>query len=135
MQIQPYLFFEGRADEAIAFYTETLGAEVKMLMRYKDAPDQSMVTPESKDKIMHASLRIGETMVLASDGHCAGKQDFKGFGLALNAATDADSERLFAALSVGGEVRMPMDKTFFSSRFGMVTDRFGVLWLIMTATA
>lgn len=132
MQIQPYLFFDGRCEEAIAFYTEAVGAEVKMLMRFKDAPDQSMVKPESKEKVMHASLQIGETMVLASDGHCSGTTDFKGFGMALSTATDADTERLFTALGVGGTVRMPLEKTFFSSRFGMVVDRFGVLWMIMT---
>lgn len=135
MQIQPYLFFEGRCDEAIAFYKDALGAQVPVLMRYKDAPDQSMVKPESKDKVMHASLQIGETMVMVSDGHVSGQPDFKGFGLALNAATDADSERIFTALSAGGEVRMPLEKTFFASKFGMVTDRFGVLWMVMTANA
>ena len=133
MQVQPYLFFDGRCEEAIAFYKHTLGAEVKTLLRYKDAPDQSMVKPESKDKVMHAGLQIGETELAASDGHCTGQPDFKGFGLVLTAATDAESERLFTALSPGGEVRMPMDKTFFASRFGMVTDRFGVLWMVMTA--
>jgi PhnB protein len=132
MQIQPYLFFDGRCDEAIAFYTQAVGAEVKMLMRYKDAPDQSMVKPETKDKIMHASLQIGETNVLASDGHAAGQPDFKGFGMALSAETDEESERVFIALGAGGTVAMPMEKTFFSSRFGMVTDRFGVLWMVMT---
>ncbi len=134
MQIQPYLFFDGRCDEAIAFYQEALGAEVKMLLRYKDAPDQAMVKPETKDKVMHASLQIGETNVLASDGHATGQPDFKGFGMALSAATDADSERLFTALGVGGTVAMPMEKTFFASRFGMVSDRFGVLWMVMTRT-
>jgi len=132
MQIQPYLFFDGRCEEAIAFYKETLGAEVQMLLHYKDAPDQSMVKPETKDKVMHASLRIGETDVNASDGHCTGQPDFKGFGLALTAATDADSKRIFTALGAGGEVRMPMEKTFFASSFGMVSDRFGVLWMVMT---
>jgi PhnB protein len=132
MQIQPYLFFDGRCEEAIAFYQQALGAEVKMLMRYKDSPDQAMVKPETKDKVMHASLQIGETEVLASDGHAAGHPDFKGFGMALSAKTDADSERLFKALSDGGTVAMPMEKTFFSSRFGMVNDRFGILWMVMT---
>jgi len=132
MQIQPYLFFDGRCEEAIAFYKETLGAQVQMLLHYKDAPDQSMVKPETKDKVMHASLRIGETDVNASDGHCTGQPDFKGFGLALTAATDADSKRIFTALGAGGEVRMPMEKTFFASSFGMVSDRFGVLWMVMT---
>jgi PhnB protein len=132
MQIQPYLFFDGRCEEAIAFYKEAVGAEVKMLMHYKDAPDQSTVKPETKDKVMHASLQIGETMVLASDGHATGQPDFKGFGMALTAETDTESERLFNALGAGGTVAMPMEKTFFASRFGMVSDRFGVLWMVMT---
>jgi PhnB protein len=134
MQIQPYLFFDGRCEEAIAFYKQAVGAEVQKVLHYKDAPDQSMVKPETKDKVMHASLRIGETEVNASDGHCTGQPDFKGFGLALTAATDADSKRIFTALSAGGEVRMPMEKTFFASSFGMVSDRFGVLWMVMTRT-
>jgi PhnB protein len=139
MNIRPYLFFEGRCEEAIGFYRDSLGAEVRMLLRYKDAPeqspDQSTVKPENAEKIMHASLQIGETMVLASDGHVSGQPAFNGFGLTINVATDAEAERIFTALGVGGTVRMPMEKTFFASRFGMVSDRFGVLWLIMAGGA
>ncbi|HEU5017431.1 MAG TPA: VOC family protein [Pseudolabrys sp.] len=131
MQVQPYLFFDGRCDEAIEFYKAHLGATVEMLMRYKEAPDQSRVTPESRDKIMHASLRIGDTRVLASDGHCAGKPNFQGFSLAVTAKDEADAERIFKGLSAEGEVRMPMEKTFFSPRFGMVADKFGVGWMVM----
>jgi PhnB protein len=130
MEIQPYLFFDGRCDEAIAFYQNALGAEVTMLMRFKDAPEASIVPPESKDKVMHANLRIGGTTVLASDGRCMGEPNFQGFALSLTAADVAEAERLFAALGDGGEVRMPLAKTFFSPSFGMIADRFGVTWMV-----
>jgi PhnB protein len=128
MQIQPYLFFDGRCDEAIEFYRSSLGAEVTMLMRYKDSPEP--VSHGSPDKVMHANLRIGETTVLVSDGRCLGQPSFQGFALSLTAAGESEAERLFAALGEGGQVQMPMSKTFFSLRFGMITDRFGVLWMI-----
>jgi PhnB protein len=133
MQIQPYLFFEGRCEEAIEFYRSALGAEVAMLMRFKDSPEPpqpGMTPPGSENKIMHTSFRIGETTVMASDGHCSGKPSFQGFSLSLTVPLDAEAERLFAALADGGQVQMPLTKTFFSSRFGMVADRFGVSWMI-----
>jgi PhnB protein len=134
MLVQPYLFFDGRCDEAITFYQSALGAEVTMLMRYKDSPcppQPGMIPPGSEDKVMHASLRIGETVVMASDGHCQGKPSFQGFSLSVTAANEAEADRVFAALSDGGEVRMPLGKTFFSPRFGMVADRFGVSWMVI----
>ncbi len=135
MQVQPYLFFDGRAEEAIEFYKKALGAEVNMLMRWKDMPekpkDPGMVPPGSENKIMHASLRIGEATVMASDGQCKGKPSFQGFALTLNAANETEADRLFGALSDGGQVQMPMGKTFFSPRFGMVADRFGVSWMVI----
>jgi PhnB protein len=133
MQIQPYLFFDGKCEEAIAFYRSALGAEVTMLMRFKDSPEPpspGMIPPGSENKVMHASLRIGETVVMASDGHCAGQPSFQGFALSLTVPDEAAAERFFAALKDGGEVRMPLAKTFFSPRFGMVTDRFGVCWMV-----
>jgi PhnB protein len=133
MQIQPYLFFDGRCDEAIAFYRAALGAEVAMLMRFKDCPDPAMVPPGGADKVMHAALRIGETTVLASDGRCRGEASFDGFALSLTAADEAAAERLFAALGDGGAVQMPLAKTFFSPRFGMLIDRFGVSWMVYVA--
>ena len=133
MQIQPYLFFDGRCEEAIDFYSRTLGAEVTMLMRFKESPDQSMVTPESKDKVMHASLRIGDATVLASDGRCMGNPSFQGFALSFTAANEAEAKRLFAALGEGGQVQMPLAKTFFSPSFGMVADQFGVGWMVYVA--
>lgn len=131
MQVEPYLFFEGRCDEAIEFYRQALGAEVTMLMRYKESPDPGMCQPGLEDKVMHASLRIGKTTVLVSDGRCAGPPVFQGFALTLAVADEAEAERLFAALEGGGKVMMPLTRTFYSPRFGMVTDRFGVLWMII----
>ena len=130
MQIQPYLMYEGRCEEAIAFYRGALGAEVTMLMRFKDSPDPGMVPPGAEDKVMHASFRIGETTVLASDGRCGGPASFQGFSLSLTVPNEAEAERLFGALGDGGQVQMPLTKTFFSPRFGMVADRFGVSWMV-----
>lgn len=131
MQVQPYLFFDGRCDDAIEFYKKTLGAEVAMLMRWKDSPDPSMCTPDNANKVMHSSLKIGETRVMASDGRNTGNPDFKGFALSLNAKDKADADRMFNALSDGGQVTMPIGETFFSPRFGMVADKFGVNWMII----
>jgi PhnB protein len=133
MHVQPYLFFDGRCDEAIEFYRRVLGAEVTMLMRFKEGPDPGMVQPGTENKVMHSSLRIGETTVLASDGRCMGQPSFQGFSLSLTVPSDAEAERLFAALADGGQVQMPLARTFFSSRFGMVADRFGVPWMIVVA--
>jgi PhnB protein len=136
MQVQPYLFFDGRCEEAIEFYKRALGAEVTMLMRYKDGPEPAqpgMIPPGAENKVMHASLKIGDSVVMASDGHCLGKPNFEGFSLSVSVSNDAEAERRFAALADGGQVRMPLAKTFFASRFGMVADRFGVGWMIRVA--
>lgn len=135
MKIEPYLFFDGRCEEAIEFYRQTVGAEVIMLMRFKDTPEaggRANVPAENEDKIMHSTLRIGESTVMASDGHCLGKPNLQGFSLSLTAPDDAEAERLFAALGDGGTVHQPLIKTFFASRFGMVADRFGVQWMVLT---
>ena len=134
MQVEPYLYFEGRCDEAIEFYRKALGAEVTMLMRYKDSPEPhqpGMIPPGAENKVMHVSFKIGETTLMASDGMCSGKPDFKGISLTLSVSNDNEAERLFAALGDGGKVQMLLTKTFFSSRFGMVADRFGVSWMIL----
>ena len=131
--VQPYLFFDGRCDEALEFYRSALDAEVTMLMRFKDSPEPSMCQPGSENKVMHASFQIGETTMLASDGRCEGKPGFEGFALSLTVANEADADRLFASLSDGGNVQMPLTKTFFSPRFGMVADRFGVSWMVLVA--
>jgi PhnB protein len=134
MLLQPYLHFDGRCDEAIAFYREKLGAEVAMLMRFKDAPGPaSMVPPGCEDKVMHAHLRIGGADMLASDGRCQGTPQFQGFSLSLITSSEAEAERMFTALSDGGTVQMPLSKTFFSPGFGMVADRFGVPWMVYVA--
>jgi PhnB protein len=136
MQVQPYLFFDGRCEEAVEFYRRALGAEVTMLMRFKDSPEPhepGLVPPGAEDKVMHTSFRIGETTVMASDGQCLGQQNFQGFSLSLTVPNEAEAERLFAALANGGQVQMPLTKTFFASRFGMVADRFGVSWMIVVA--
>ncbi len=136
MLIQPYLFFEGRCEEAAEFYRNKLGAEVVMLMRYKDGPQPAqpgMIPPGAENKVMHMNLRIGDSTVLASDGHCSGKTSFQGFSLSLTARDDAEAERMFTALTDGGQVQMPLGKTFFSSSFGMLADRFGVNWMIYVA--
>jgi PhnB protein len=136
MEIRPYLFFDGTCEQAIEFYRKALGAELEMLMRFKDSPEPpapGMVPPGAEDKVMHASLRIGGTTVMASDGHCLGRPSFQGFSLSLTVADEAEAERLFAALSDGGQVQMPLSPTFFSPRFGMVADRFGVSWMVHVA--
>ena len=133
MHVQPYLFFDGRCEEALEFYGKKLGAEVTMLMRFKESPEPpqpGMVPPGSGDKVMHAGFRVGDTTLMASDGHCQGKPTFQGFTLSLTVPNDAEADRLFTALSDGGKVQMPLAKTFFSPRFGMVADRFGVSWMV-----
>ena len=131
MQIQPYLFLEGRAEEAIEFYKTSVGAKVEMMMRFKEAPDQSMISPGSGEKVMHGAIKIGDSIVLLSDGRNSGRPNFQGFSLTLYPKDEAEADRLFGALSAGGEVRMPMDKTFFAKRFGMLADKFGVGWMII----
>jgi PhnB protein len=133
--VQPYLFFDGRCEEAVEFYRKALGAEVEMLMRFKDSPEppQPGCAPGAPDKVMHASFRIGETTVMASDGRCEGKPSFQGFSLSLTVPTETEADRLFNTLADGGQVQMPLLKTFFSPRFGMVADRFGVSWMIYVA--
>ena len=131
--IEPYLFFDGRCEEAVEFYRKKLGAEVMMLMRYKDSPDPGMCPPAAGDKVMHASFRVGDRTVLASDGRCEGRPSFQGFSLSLTVSDEAEAERLFASLGDGGQVQMPLMKTFFSPRFGMVADRFGVSWMVYVA--
>lgn len=138
MQVQPYLFFDGRCEEAIEFYRKSLGAEVQMLMRFKDAPKdacpQGGFPAGTENKVMHGSLQIGSSMVLVSDGRNTGKPNFQGFGLTLEAANDAEAKRLFDALNDGGQVQMPLGKTFYASSFGMVADKFGVLWMVIVPT-
>jgi len=136
MKVEAYLFFNGRCEEAVEFYKKALGAEVTMLMRFKDSPEPQppgMVPPGWEGKIMHASLRIGETVVMASDGCADAQPNFQGFSLSLAMANDAEVNRAFTALADGGQVRMPLTKTFWSPCFGMLADRFGVGWMVSVA--
>lgn len=135
MKIQPYLYFDGRAEEALDFYKQVLGAEVLFLMRFKDSPVPTSGQPDNANKIMHASFRIGETILNASDGNCKGEAKFAGISLTCQTGSAEDAERIYAALLEGGQVQMPMHETFFSPRFGMVADRFGVSWLVMVDQA
>jgi len=137
MQVQPYLFLDGRCEEAIEFYKKAIGAEVLMLMRYKDSPEpcpSGKMPPGVENKVMHASVQIGSSTVLLSDGHCQGQPKFQGFSLTLGVSNEAQADRAFAALGEGGQVTMPLGKTFFSPKFGMLTDRFGVGWMVIVET-
>ena len=132
-QLQPYLFFEGRCEEAARFYESAVGAKVERLIRFKDSPDPSLCGSNQENKIMHMNLRIGDHTIMASDGQCQGNQLFQGFALSLTVTGEAEADRRFNALAEGGHVLQPLMKTFFSPRFGMVTDRFGVSWMIHAA--
>lgn len=133
MQVQQYLFFDGKCEEAIEFYKKTLGAKVDMMMRYKDNPDPQpgSCPPGAENKVMHAAMHIGDSLVMASDGMNGGKPEFKGFSLSVDAKDEAEAKRLFGALGQGGHVTMPLTKTFFSPSFGMVADKFGVNWMVI----
>jgi PhnB protein len=133
MQVQAYLFFNGRCEEAIEFYKQAIGAEQLMLMRNDQSPQPAppgMLPPGSEKKVLHSALKIGESTVMFSDGYNDGNTQFKGLSLSLSVETQAEAERVFAALSAGGKVDLPLGKTFWSPCFGMLTDRFGVGWMI-----
>jgi len=133
--IQPYLFFGGRCEEALAFYGTALGAQVDMLMFHKDSPEPpppGMLQPGFENKVMHATFHIGGNTLMASDG-CGEAPSFSGFSLSLAVPTEAEANRAFAALADGGQVKMPLTKTFWSPCFGMLTDRFGIGWMVNIA--
>jgi PhnB protein len=131
MQIEPYLFFEGRTEEALEFYQQKLGAKIVAVIRYKENPEPKYNPPNSDNKVMHALFSIGDSKVMASDGNCTGKPSFQGFSLTFNAADEGDARRRFSALAEGGQVNLPLGETFFAKSFGMVADRFGVNWMVM----
>jgi PhnB protein len=137
MKVEPYLFFDGRCEEAIEYYTKAIGAKVENVIRFKDSPEQPVGTmpPGSDNKIMHASFVLGESRISCSDGMCQGKPVFQGVSLVIETRDDAEAERVFKALADGGAVHQPLIQTFFSSRFGMLADKFGVAWMVMTAQA
>lgn len=128
--VQPYLFFGGRCEEALEFYRNAIGAEVQMLTRYNESPEPSSMPECFHDKVMHASVRVGATTFMASDGMCEGPATFEGFSLSVTVPDAAEAERVFGALSDGGLVTMPLEKTFWSRKFGMLQDRFGVGWMV-----
>jgi PhnB protein len=131
VHVQPYLFFDGRCEEAMTLYRDVLGAEVSCLMRFGDSPDPAMLKPGTAEKVMHATFRLGDLEVMASDGECNGRAAFQGFSLSVTMPTDEAADRAFARLGEGGQVQMPMARTFFARRFGMVADRFGVSWMVL----
>jgi PhnB protein len=131
MEVQPYLIFDGRCEEALEFYKKAIGAEVVRVLRFKEGPPP--VQPGLEIKIMHSTFRVGVTTIMASDGYAKGNPRFEGFSLSLSAANDAEAERLFNALAEGGEVRVPLAKSFFASKFGMLADKFGVGWMVITS--
>ena len=130
MSVQPYLFFNGRCEEALEFYHSAVGAEVEMLSHFKDAPEPGMTQPGMENKVMHASFRIGETILMASDGRCDGQPRFEGFSLSIIVPDEEKAETVFNALADGGEITMPLEKTFWAPKFGMLEDRFGVGWMV-----
>ena len=135
MQVQAYLSFGGRCEEALAFYKQAIGAEVTMMMRWKESPDLAMkAQPGREEKIMHAAFKVGETTLMADDGMGPEKAEFKGFTLSINVPDDAEAKRVFAALGEGGSVQMPLMKTFWTSSWGMLTDKFGVPWMVNVET-
>ena len=136
MKVEPYLFFNGRCEEAIAFYKQALGAEVTYQARYSECPEPmpaGSVPPGFDNKIMHANLRVGNVQLMVSDGNSNAPAQFKGFSLSLEVSDATQAQRFFAALGQGGKVTMPIGKTFFSPCFGMVEDQFGVGWMVFMA--
>jgi PhnB protein len=134
--VRPYLFFGGRCEEALAFYGSSIDAKIEMLIRYDESPEPlppGRLAPGWEGKVMHTTFRIGESTLMGSDG-CGDKPHFAGFSLSLAVPTEAEAERAFTALAEGGEVRMPLAKTFWSPSFGMLTDRFGIGWMVMVQT-
>jgi len=133
MAVQPYVFFDGRCEEAIEFYKKALDAKVSMLMRYGESPEKGNMPPGSDNKIMHGNITVAGSTILVADGHCGGKPVFEGFGLSLTVPSEEEAEKRFAALADGGRVLQPLIRTFFSPRFGMVADKFGVMWMVHVA--
>lgn len=127
--VQPYLFFNGRCEEALEFYRNSLGAEVEMLSRFKEAPEPGMAQPGMENKVMHASFRVGETLLMASDGR-GGQPRFEGFSLSIVVPDEEKADKVFKALANGGKITMPLEKTFWAPKFGMLEDRFGVGWMV-----
>lgn len=131
MRVTPYLMLDGRSDEAIEFYKKALGANVEMLMRFSDAPKEANCSPSSMNKVMHAALSIGDSKLMLTDGDNKGAPKFAGVSLTITANDEAHAKTLFAAISEGGQIQMPLEKTFFAKSFGMAADKFGVSWMVI----
>ena len=132
MNVQPYLFFDGRCQEALDFYTKAVGAQITMKMLFKEAPIPAEHRPPGSDnKVMHCTFKIGDTTLMGSDGDCKGQMKSDGFALSITVDNDADADRKFKALGEGGMVTMPMNETFFAKKFGMVKDKFGIHWMVI----
>jgi PhnB protein len=132
MKVETYLFFNGRCEEALEFYQKALGAKIVNKMRFSDSPDKSQCAPGTLDKIMHATFSIGETQLMASDGRCEGQPKFEGMSLTIGVKSPEEAEKLFKAIGEGGQVQVPMMETFFATRWGMVADKFGVSWMVLS---
>jgi PhnB protein len=133
MDVQAYLSFQGRTQEALDFYKDAIGAKVDMIMHFKDAPPemQSQIAPAMKDKVMHCAFHVGNTQLMATDGDCNNTPAFSGISLTLNATSNEEAEKMFKALGAGGQVQMPLNETFFAHRFGVLADKFGVKWMVL----
>ncbi len=134
-ELRSYLFFSGRCEEALEFYKSRLGARVNCMMRFNESPEpmpEGVLEPGFESKVMHAEFKIGDVCIFASDG-CNSTESFQGFRLTLTTKTEEETNRLFAALADGGTVDMPLAKTFWSPRYGQVTDKFGMGWMVMVA--
>ena len=137
MHFSTYLFFDGRCEEAAAFYQQAIGAEIVSMMRYSESPEPhppGMVPPGFENKVMHMTLKVGDSTVMAADD-CTGQPTFQGFSLSLGARSEAEADNAFAALAAGGAVTMPLTRTFFAPKFGMLTDRFGMGWMVLVDSA
>ena len=131
MDVQAYLFFDGNTDEALAYYSEKIGAKVEALMRFEECPAKEQMPEATWSKVMHSNFRVGNTQIMASDGNCGGAATFTGFALTINVETDEKAETMFAALAADGRVEMAMGSTFFATRYGMLVDKFGVTWMVI----
>ena len=135
MKVQAYISYRGRCEEALEFYKRSIGAEVIGLMRWKESLDATMKAPPGfEEKVMNASFRVGDTLMMADDSPGEAPAEYKGMTLAIEVADDVEAQRVFTALVEGGKVTMALAKTFWTSSFGMLTDKFGVPWMVNVAT-
>jgi PhnB protein len=133
MKVEPYLYFDGRAEEALNFYKQAIGAEIACIMRFDEGPPEMQVPPGAENKVMHAAMQVGSSLIMVSDGMCNEKEPtpFSGISLTISVDDPAKAEKLFSALGQGGQVQMPLGETFFAEKFGMVADKFGVSWMVI----